>query len=72
MDNIVIGVVLLVAGLVNVNLIRLGIETGRVQLRSLNITKEKSKGAFWGTICLQGLISAVLFSLGLYYLGVKY
>jgi hypothetical protein len=72
MDNTVIGVVLIVAGLVNVNLIRVGIETGRVQLRSLNITKEKSTTAFWGMISVQGVVSALLFSLGLYYLGVKF
>jgi len=60
---------LILAGLINVNLIRVGIETGKVQSRMFNITRDESPSKFWLTIMVQGVVSALFFGLAVLKLG---
>lgn len=59
-----IGGLLIFVGLINVNLIRVGIETGKVQSRMFGYDKAEDPKKFWVAISLQGLVSAMLFALG--------
>lgn len=52
-------------GLINVNLIRVGIESGKVQSRMFGYEREKDPNKFWIAITVQGLVSALLFALGI-------
>jgi hypothetical protein len=61
----VIGGLLILVGLVNVNLIRVGIETGKVQSRMFAFERGNDPGKFWSAIIIQGLVSALLFALGI-------
>lgn len=56
-----IPVVFVLLGLVNLNLVRQGLETGEIQSRILNIKKADSPTGFWSAIVLQVLISLVCF-----------
>lgn len=60
---------LILAGIINANLIRVGIETGKVQSRLFNITKDGSPSKFWLTIMAQGVVTALFFGLAVLKMG---
>ena len=62
---------LILAGLINVNLIRVGIETGKVQSRMFHITRDESPSKFWLVIMVQGVISAIFFALAVLRMGAS-
>ncbi|BBD06773.1 hypothetical protein [Desulfovibrio ferrophilus] len=57
----VIPIVLALLGLLSLNLIRVGIRTGKIQSRLLNISREESAFSFWSAIIFQILVSALCF-----------
>jgi hypothetical protein len=61
----VIGGLLIFVGLINVNLIRVGIETGKVQSRMFAFDRTNDPSKFWVAIVIQALVSALLFALGI-------
>ncbi|NJB67627.1 uncharacterized protein (DUF3084 family) [Desulfobaculum xiamenense] len=61
----VIPAVLILLGLVNVNLIRVGIDVGEVQSRFFRIRRSNSAFGFWSAIGFQVFVSAVCFSVAL-------
>lgn len=58
-------------GLVNLNLVRHGIRTGRIQSRLLAIARKDSPTAFWSAILLQVLISAVCLAVAAFRLSYE-
>ncbi|WP_461209174.1 hypothetical protein [Desulfocurvus sp. DL9XJH121] len=64
---LVAGFILL--GLVNLNLVRSALKTGRVQSRMLSIVRKESPTGFWTAILFQVLISAVCFAVAAYRLS---
>jgi hypothetical protein len=60
-----IGGLLIFVGLININLVRIGIESGKVQSRMFSYEKTESPKKFWVAISVQGLVSAMLFALGI-------
>lgn len=60
-----IGGLLIFVGLINVNLIRVGIESGKVQSRMFAYDRTEESTKFWIAIGVQGLVSALLFALGI-------
>lgn len=61
----VIGGLLIFVGLINVNLIRVGIESGKVQSRLFAFDRANDPSKFWVAIVIQALVSALLFALGI-------
>lgn len=54
-------VILVLLGFVSLNLIRVGVQTGRIQSRMMKITREGSAFAFWSAILFQVLVAALCF-----------
>ncbi len=54
---------LILVGLVNLGLVRKGMETGRVQSRFMDIGRRDKPMAFWAAITLQCCISMIFFIL---------
>lgn len=58
-----IGGLLVLAGLINLNLIRVALSTGKVQSRMFGYDRAEAPAKFWLAIIVQGLVSAALFLL---------
>jgi len=57
----VVPVILVLLGLLSLNLIRVGLKSGRIQSRILSITREDSAFSFWSAILFQILVSLLCF-----------
>lgn len=57
----VVPILLVLLGLLSINLIRVGVKTGRIQSRMLKISREQSAFSFWSAIIFQVLISGLCF-----------
>jgi len=66
-----IAVVFVLLGLVNLNLVRQGLKTGRVQSRIMHIERAEAPTGFWSAIVLQVLISTVCFAAAVYRVGYE-
>ncbi|GAB6175843.1 hypothetical protein JCM16814_07340 [Desulfobaculum senezii] len=65
MMEYVIPAVLVLLGLVNLNLIRVGLDVGEVQSRFFRLRRDESKMGFWCAIIFQVFISALCFAVAL-------
>ncbi|SKA69266.1 hypothetical protein [Desulfobaculum bizertense] len=61
----IIPALLVLLGIVNLNLIRVGLECGEIQSRFLHIRKESSPIGFWCALVFQVVISALCFAVAL-------
>jgi hypothetical protein len=62
--------ILVLAAAINLNLIRVGIETGKVQSRMFGYEKDSEPRKFWTAIVIQGFVSCLLFALAALRLSV--
>lgn len=60
-----IGGLLIFVGILNLNLIRVAVFTGKIQSRMFPFDRYSEPSKYWLAISIQGLVSALLFALGI-------